>query len=626
MKTALKILSLSLGIALIFIMSACSSTTDTTPITAITTTVITANTTATETAVTQSTTSTTATTTTTATIEAETYATSGQVVTEVTKNDDAYSSGDTKDVTDSTYDAVITLSGSQGTISDTTRGSSGSQVTITSKGTYKVTGSSDGVTIVVNDETESGNVYLVLENVTMTNSTFACIYVKNADKVIIQCTGNNYITSTVSTAPTDGTSTIDGAIHARDDLTINGEGTLTVKSNLHGIVCKNDLKITGSTLTVTASEKGIEAKESIKIGGGVITITSGEDGIQVSNDDASDNYFYMDGGTLTIVSGQDGIQVDSDYSGTFTGSITLAGGTVKITAGGGSSKSKSSTTSQKGVKCEGDVYIGNVNLTVSSADDAVHSNTSISVTDGTLVLSTSDDGIHADSVLSISGGNVTVSKSYEGLEAYNVSISGGTLSITASDDGINAGGGSDSSSTESNPWGSAASSAILTIGGGNIYVNATGDGLDSNGSMYVTGGFVIVEGPTNGGNGALDIGDGSGCVAKITGGTVLALGTTDMAVNFNSGSQCSALVSLSGSKGTTITVNDGSGFSFTATKSFACAVYSSPYMTKGNSYTITAGSSSATMNFSSSLYYSNVSSMGGGPGRNMGGGSSGKPF
>ena len=89
-----------------------------------------------------------------------------------------------------------------------------------------------------------------------------------------------------------------------------------------------------------------------------------------------------------------------------------------------------------------------------------------------------------------------------------------------------------------------------------------------------------------------------------------------MAINFGDGTQCSALVALYGEAGDTITVDDASGFSFTATKSFSSVVYSSPSMTQGNSYTITVGSSSATADFSSSLYYSNVASRGGagGPG------------
>ena len=123
-----------------------------------------------------------------------------------------------------------------------------------------------------------------------------------------------------------------------------------------------------------------------------------------------------------------------------------------------------------------------------------------------------------------------------------------------------------------------------------------------------------MEGPTNGGNGALDKGDGADCVISVTGGTVLALGTADMAVNFNDGTQCAGLVALSGSAGDTVTVDDGSGFTFTATKSFACAVYTSPSLSQGSTYTITAGADSAVMDFSAGLYYADVASMGGGPG------------
>lgn len=520
------------------------------------------------------------------------YQTSGTVVEEVSALSDAFADGDYKDVSGETPDATITLSGSAGTLSDTTRGSSGSEVTITSKGIYRVTGSSDGVAIVINDSTESGNVYLVLDGVTMTN-TDACIRVEACDKLVIQCVGDNSLTSTGLTGEEDG------VIFARDDVTINGSGSLTVTSAVHGIVGKDDVKITGARVTIEADSIGIQANESVRIGGGTLSITSGHDGVQVEND-ALDGYFYLESGSVTIRAGYDGVDA--------AGAVTLAGGSLEITAGTDSSQSGS--TSQKGVKAGGDICVGAAELTVTSTDDALHSAATVSVTDGTLTLSSGDDGIHADSVLSISGGSVTVTQSYEGLEAYEVNVSGGQISVTASDDGVNAAGGSDSSSSEKGPWGSA--SGTLTISGGTLYVNAQGDGLDSNGSLYVTGGTVIVEGPTNGGNGALDKGDGSGCVASITGGTVLAIGTADMAVNFDSGTQCSALVSLSGSAGTAITVSDG--FRFTATKSFACVVYSSPALQQGSSCTITAGGSSATADFTSGLYYSNVSGMGGGMG------------
>ncbi len=520
---------------------------------------------------------------------------------------DYFSNSDTKDVTGETPDAVITLGGASGTISDTTRGASGSTVTITAKGVYRVRGASENVTITVNDSTQSGNIYLVLDGVTMTNSDAPCILVEAADKVVVQCVGENSLTYTAASAEADG------AIYARDDLTLSGGGSLTVASSLHGVVGCDDVKITSGTLTVRAGSIGVKANDSVRIGGGSVLIVSGHDGVHVDSDDGS-GYFYMNGGALTISAGYDGIDVGTDGD-SMTGFVRLDGGTIDVTAGGGSAKSKSGAASQKGVKCDGAILVNDGTLTVSAADDAVHSGTDVTIAGGTLTLSSSDDGVHADNALAIRGGAVAVTKSYEGLEAYEVTVSGGEISVTASDDGINAAGGSDTASTEgwSFRWGgmNAAGTGTLTITGGTVYVSAQGDGLDSNGSLYVSGGLVLVEGPTGSGNGALDYGDHSGDVAEITGGTVLALGSSGMAVNFSGGTQCAALVSLSGAAGTAITVDDGSGFTFTASKSFACAVYSSPEMTKGNSYTITAGSSSAAMDFTSSLTYSNVSGMGG---------------
>ena len=244
-------------------------------------------------------------------------------------------------------------------------------------------------------------------------------------------------------------------------------------------------------------------------------------------------------------------------------------------------------------------------MTVSSADDAIHGKDNITVNSGTVNLSTSDDGITAIGIVTINDGDVTVSKSYEGIEGGSVVIKGGNISVTSSDDGINTSGGSDTTANDDTLW-DEDSNGNINISGGNIYINSSGDGLDSNGSVYVTGGTTIIEGSTADNNGAIDKGDGANCAASITGGTVLALGTSDMAVNFDSGSQCSALVDISGSKDTVISVDDGSGFTFTATKNFTCAVYSSPNMTQGNSYTLTAGSNTAQMDFTSGLYYSNI--------------------
>lgn len=541
--------------------------------------------------------------------------------TETSADTEMFTDSDTKDVTSESAHAEITLSGTSATISDSTRGSFADGVlTITSKGIYRVTGSSEDVTIQISDDTESGNIYLVLDNVTMSHTSNACIYVKACDKLIVQTVGNCSLTYQSS----DTSAKVDGAIYAKDDVTINGSGTLAVTSNLHGIVVKDDLKVTNTTLTVQADEIGIQAGKSLRISGGTLDVTAGHDGVQLSDSD-NDSIFYYENATMNITSGYDGISVKGDDdTKDFTGYVTLKGGELRVTtaSGEGASQSKNSSTSQKGIKTDGNITITDTALTVSAADDGLHSNANIVIQSGTVIVSSSDDGITASGDLTINGGTVQVLQSYEGLEATNVTINDGNVSVKASDDGINCAGGSDTTSNDDrpNPW-STSTDATLAINGGEVYVDASGDGLDSNGSIYITGGTTIVEGPTNSGNGALDKGDSNGCVASITGGTVLAIGTSDMAVNFDSGTQCSALVSLSGQAGTTITVDDGSGFSFTTSKSFACAVYSSPSLSQGNTYTMTAGDSTAALDFTSSLYYSTVSGgmggmggMGGGPG------------
>ncbi|MBQ3664512.1 MAG: carbohydrate-binding domain-containing protein [Lachnospiraceae bacterium] len=525
-----------------------------------------------------------------------------------TNTDDAseyFADGDFKDVESEEPNATITLSGNEGTISDTSRGSSGSVVTITSKGTYRVTGSSQDVSIVINDDNKSGNIYLVLDNVEMTNSYLACIDVEACDKLVIQSVGENHLTFTGASSD----SGVDGAIFAKDDITVNGTGSMNINSSLHGIVCKDDMKITGSSITINADSIGIKSSDSLRIGGGALTINSGHDGIQVTND-SGDSFLYSQDANMTINAGYDGIAVIGENTDVFTGFIKLASGTVEITSGGGSGNSKNDSTSQKGIKCDGNIEMAGAQVSVSSADDAIHGNADVNITSGTINLSTSDDGISANSYLKIADGEVNITKSYEGLEANYVEISGGNISVVASDDGINTAGGSDSGSNEAGPWGGASTDASLTISGGNLYVNSTGDGLDSNGSIYITGGVTIVEGPTGNDNGALDIGDSSDCVASITGGVVLAIGSSGMAVNFNDGTQCSALVRLSGTSGTEIKAEDGSGFSFTTSKNFECVVYSSPDLKQGSSYTISAGSNTAAADFTSSLYYSEVSGMG----------------
>ena len=186
------------------------------------------------------------------------------------------------------------------------------------------------------------------------------------------------------------------------------------------------------------------------------------------------------------------------------------------------------------VRGKDSVYVVDGNFTIKAGSDGIKSTNEtdagkgfVLVEAGKLNLSVGDDGVYADREVRVNGGEIRVVKSYEGLEAQVVTINGGDISIATSDDGINAGGGADSSANNrpgANPF-DGDESCILSVNGGSVYVNASGDGMDSNGWLYFNGGEVVVDGPTDNGNGALDAGMG----VVMNGGTVIAVGASGMA-------------------------------------------------------------------------------------------------
>lgn len=270
---------------------------------------------------------------------------------------------------------------------------------------------------------------------------------------------------------------------------------------------------------------------------------------------------------------------------------------------------ESESASMKGLKAEAGIAVSGGTFNIDSADDTVHSNGSILLSGGDLDLAAGDDGIHADVSIVVSGGKVNIKESYEGIEAADITLSGGEVRVVASDDGVNASDGSGSSEGPGGMFGGqrpegmpggpggSAGTAKLTISGAYLTVDAGGDGLDANGSIAMTGGTVLVNGPASNGNGALDY-DGT---FEQSGGLLVAAGSTGMAqAPSESSSQRSVLMTFPGTvkAGTLVTLADGKGtpvLSFAPAKNIQSIVISTPDLKSGDTYAFyTGGQSSGT--------------------------------
>lgn len=419
---------------------------------------------------------------------------------------------------------------------------------IVKSGTYHLTGSIDDGRISVNAGA-NGVVRLILDNVTISNSTGPAIICTSGDDLVIELVGNNVL-SDAANYSSDYDEDVTSAIYSKADLTFQGDGTLDLTASYQdGIVSKDDLKFNSGAYNITAADDGIRGKDSVYIVDGDFTINSVADAIKSTNETDSGKGFVM-----------------------------VESGNFNLTAGA------------KGVKAISTVIIYGGTFVINSTDDAVHSNDYIGIVDGAFNIASGDDGMHADRALVVDGGKITIAKSYEGLEAQAVTINGGDISITSSDDGINAGGGADSSATSRPGAGAFDSDAncILTINGGDIYVNASGDGVDSNGWLYFNGGSITIDGPTNNGNGALD----SGLGIVMNGGSVIAIGASGMAETLGSSSSVnnvSIYLSSTQSAKTKIAIKDPSGntvLEHTSAKTFNHIAAGATDFKLGETYTI----------------------------------------
>lgn len=548
----------------------------------------------------------------------------------VSDNSDMFSDRDLSSDYDASAAALIRLNGDSAECDSDAVQISGSTVTVTDEGVYILTGTLNDGTLIVNaDATDKPQ--LVLDGVSITCETSAAIYIEEADKVVITlAAGSENVLNNGGSFSADDSGSIDGAVFSRADLSFNGSGSLSIASPAgHGIVCKDDLVFAGGTYAIGSASHGIDANDSVRATGSELSIVSGKDGIHAENaDDASLGFIYVASGVFSIEAEGDGLsagasmriedgsfdvvsgggsanaaQATSDAWGSFGGHGGSfgghgGGGAQGGQPSGGASEAEDSSTSIKGLKAAGDLVINGGTFTVDAADDAVHSNASITVNGGAFDLRSGDDGLHADETVTVAAGTVSISESYEGIEGLHVAISGGSVTLFASDDGLNAAGGVDESGfggqrgNEQFGGNASASAGSIVISGGSLYINAEGDGLDANGTLEISGGDVIVSCPTSGDTAVLDF-DTSG---SITGGTFIGTGAAQMAQTFSASEQGVLAVSTGKqAAGTAITLTDSDGnvlLSRETDRSFAVAILSAPSIAKGATYTLSVGSES----------------------------------
>lgn len=451
----------------------------------------------------------------------------------------------------------------------------GSAVTINAAGTYVLSGKLTNGSITV-AAPKRDKVQLVLEGVNVTNPNGPALFIQSADKVFLSLTTGwrNTLTDGSDYSATDGGKQLDAALFSREDLAINGSGSLYINGNFkHGIVSNDDLIITGGNLNVQAKNVGLSGKDCVKINGGTIKITAGTDGIRSDNaEEAHRGFVYVSGGEINITAGSDAIQAETV--------IRMVNGTVTATANGGS---EGADKTGKGLKATSDIRIEGGTLTVDSSDDALNSNATVYITNGTLTLRTGDDGIHANVAIGIMNGSLTVEKSYEALESTEVVIASGTVDLNATDDGINAAGSQDQTSDTF-----VSTSGSITIAGGTLRINAHGNGMDCKGTVAIKGGLVLISIADGKQKSAILSTDGT----LITDGTLLALDCAEAPIAPYSENKLLLSCSFEQQAASAVSVCDQSGavlISFQSPNAYKNLTVCTAGLQSGTIYTVVSG-------------------------------------
>ena len=444
--------------------------------------------------------------------------------------------------------AAFSLASEDGTFSETN-----GIYTITSAGTFALTGRLDGQIVV--DAGDSSEVILELKETTISYDKDSPIKILSADKVEISAKSgtDNVINDNRPEKTADDETQGEGAISAKADLKIKGTGTLVVNASYsNGIYTAKDLKIQKLSLKANAVGCALRGDDSITMESGtIVAISSKGDGLKTDSTDVNKSGetrgdIDILGGTLTVYAAGDGFQAAHNFTMAAGEEGTAPAITVFTGSYSGYTASDADTSSYKGIKTQNELTISSGSLTISSYDDGLHADYgeafddgtsgtgTISISGGTVTMGVyaadtataggqmgpesfegqktaiGADAIHSDNILNISGGTIHIDSAHEGLEANVINISGGETIVQANDDCVNATKGS--------------ATPLINITGGyletSVPANGDVDGIDSNGLYTQSGGIVIARGPAGEMAAAIDADDS----VTVSGGTLIVLG------------------------------------------------------------------------------------------------------